>query len=66
MTKEQAIAKRFVNALLKGDPKAFALLARLVPPDEERESSPAERPLSDREKRLLNDLMIVGSGKKRR
>ena len=66
MTKEQAIAKRLVNALLKGDSKAFALLARFALPDEERESSPAERPLSDREKQLLDDFMRAALRKKRR
>jgi hypothetical protein len=66
MTKLQAIVKRLVNALLKGDPKAFALFARLTNPDEERESLAAETPLSDREKQLLHDFMNVASGRRRR
>jgi len=66
MTKEQAIVKRFVNALLKGDAKALALFTRLVHPDEERESSPTERPLSDREKQLLHDFTAAASGKRSR
>src|SRR4051794_28093207 len=43
-TKEQAIVKRFVSELLKGDSKALALFTRLIHPDEERESSVAETP----------------------
>src|SRR4051812_6036920 len=65
MTKLQAIVKRLVNALLKGDPKALALFARLTNPDEERESSAAEAPLSDREKQLLNDFIGATSGRRR-
>src|SRR3954471_18987975 len=66
MTKEQAIVKRFVNELLKGDSKALTLFTRLIHPDEERESSVAETPLSDREKQLLNDFMGAPSGRRRR
>jgi hypothetical protein len=65
MTKLQAIVKRLVNALLKGDPKALALFTR-IHPDEERESSAAETSLSDREKQLVNDFMCANSRRRRR